>query len=103
MSRVPDFRAHDPIAASTAGEPHSAVVGMTVEDARRHLAAHGLTLVVFRQDGRDVPDADLSVRGGVLVTVRGVGGCGGQRPDLTAGLNSARAEADKNIRPGLAR
>jgi hypothetical protein len=44
---------------------------MAVDDARRYLATHGLTLVVFRRDGRDVPDADLKVRGGVLVTVRG--------------------------------
>jgi hypothetical protein len=47
------------------------VVGMSLDDARRHLAAHGLTLVVFRRDGAEVPDADLPIRGGVLVTVRG--------------------------------
>ena len=68
MSCLLPGRATDPIAPT--GEPHSAVIGMTVDDARRYLAAHSLTLVVFRRNGAEVPDADLRVRGGVLVTVR---------------------------------
>jgi hypothetical protein len=71
MSRVPPGRATDPAAASKAGEPHTAIVGMTVDDARRYLAAHGLTLVVATRDGAEVTDADWGTPGGVLVTVRG--------------------------------
>jgi hypothetical protein len=71
MSRVPVSPANDPVAASAAGEPHGAVVGMTLDDARRYLAAHGLTVVVLTRDGAEVPDADLGVRVGVIVSVRG--------------------------------
>jgi hypothetical protein len=44
---------------------------MTLEDARRHLEAHGLKLVVTRRDRAEVPDADLKTAGAVLVTVTG--------------------------------
>jgi hypothetical protein len=71
MPRVSPHRIYNPAAAATAGEPHWAVVGMSLDDARRHLEAHGLALVVFTRDGADVPDADLSVGGGVLVSVVG--------------------------------
>jgi hypothetical protein len=71
MSRVPPRRAIDPAAASAACEPHGAITGMSVDDARRYLATHGLTLVVATRDGMDVPDADWRTPRGVLVTVRG--------------------------------
>jgi hypothetical protein len=70
MSHIPPRRTIDP-AASAAGEPHGAIIGMNADDARRYLAAHKLTLVVVTRDGVDVPDADWRTLGGVLVTVRG--------------------------------
>jgi hypothetical protein len=71
MSHLPPGRALDPAAASATAEPHVAIIGMTVDDARRYLATHKLTLVVVTRDGVEVPDADWRTRGGVLVTVRG--------------------------------
>ena len=52
-------------------EPHRAVIGMALDDARRHLEAHGLRAVVTRRDGQSVSDADLTTRGGVLLVVQG--------------------------------
>jgi hypothetical protein len=66
MSRVHPNRRLNPKSG-----PHFAIFGMTVDDARRHLDGHGLTLVVTRRDGADVSEADLTARGAVWVSVAG--------------------------------
>jgi hypothetical protein len=52
-------------------EPHRAVVGMGLDEARRHLEAHGLRAVVSRRDGCPRSDADWATREGVLLVVKG--------------------------------
>jgi hypothetical protein len=70
MSPIPPNRDTNPVPAY-AKAPHRAVVGMNVDDARWHLAAHGLTLLVVMRDGEDVSAADLKARDAVWVAVRG--------------------------------
>jgi hypothetical protein len=70
MSPFPPDRDTNPVPAY-AKAPHRAVVGMHVDDARWHLAAHGLALLVVMRDGDEVSGANLKARDAVWVAVRG--------------------------------
>ena len=71
MLHLPPSRVADPATDTKVEVPHRAILGMNVDDARWHLAVHGLKLVVVMRDGAEMPAADLQARHAVWVAVRG--------------------------------